>query len=407
LILTIAIAFAFQYGLAPRISNIPVTNYVTTSWKVGCTEYPLDLQERCIGNHGVYRVTCSALLFFLLAGMAAYCKPTANRDAWPAKYILFLFLVLGMCFIPNTPWFSPIFLNIARIGAVFFVIIQQLIMLDLAYNWNESWVEKSNRAETEQEEKRWLGAIIASSIFLILASFIAIVLMFWKFTGCTSNNAFIAVTLLFNIAITAIQPYTGEGSLLSSSVMSVYGTYICYAAVSRNSDESCNPQLLQNNVLGIILGIGISLLSLAWTGYSSTAVQSKANEDQGITNTPVQDVATNNAGVSMAEDENRKVGGIVTNVDNETPDLEQSSTAAPDSSQASVPWKINLVLAMISCWVAMVLTGWGSIYSGNDPANPEVSNTSMWMLIASQWIAYLFYIWSLAAPKLFPNRDFS
>jgi serine incorporator 1/3 len=408
LILTIAIAFAFQYALAPRISNIPVTNYVTTSWKVGCTDYPLDLQERCIGNHGVYRATCSALLFFLFAGMAAYCKPTANREAWPAKYVLFLFLVLGMCFIPNTPWFSPIFLNAARIGAIVFVVIQQVIMLDMAYNWNESWVEKSNRAETEQEEKRWLGAIIASCAALLLSSFVGVGYLFLKFGGCTINNTCIVLTLVFNIIITAFQPFTEEGSLLSSSMMSVYGTYLCYTALTTNPDISCNPQIGQNDVSGIVFGIGISLLSLGWTSYSSTAGSTNNGNEQKFAQTLVKNEAPSHTGDFLPKESNRKVQGIVTTAEKygSTPELEAPSSPE-EASTSCVSWKLNLTLGMISCWVAMVLSGWGSIHIGSNAANPDVSFISMWLIMASQWIAYLLYIWSLVAPKLFPDRDFS
>jgi hypothetical protein len=55
----------------------------------------------------------------------------------------------------------------------------------------------------------------------------------------------------------------------------------------------------------------------------------------------------------------------------------------------------------------MTLTGWGSVDKRGDMANPDVGQVSMWMLIVSQWIAMLLYLWTLVAPKIFPNRDFS
>jgi serine incorporator 1/3 len=384
-----------------------MTNYVTTSWKKGCTDYRPDFAERCVGIHGVYRATCSALLFFLFAGMAAYCKPTANRDAWPAKYVLFLFLVLVMCFIPNTPWFSPIYLNVARIGGAIFVIIQQIIMLDLAYNWNESWVEKSNRAETEQEEKRWLVAIIVSCVTLFLMSFVGVGYMFSKFSGCTVNNCFIALTLIFNIIITFIQPFTEEGSLLSSAMMSFYGTYICYTAVSANPNATCNPQIGPNEVLSIGFGVSFSLLSLGWTGYSSTASNSSYPNDKEFVHTLVKSKASPVEDF-LANESNRKVQGIVTYAEKYgAMSVEESSPLPLETSISAVSWKLNLTLAMISCWVAMVLSGWCSTHIGGNGSNPEMSHVSMWMLISSQWIAYLLYIWSLVAPALFPDRDFS
>lgn len=430
LILTIGIALALQYGVAPRLLDVPVSNYVTTAWTDACLQYGSptvgaadagddrnDLVERCMGNNGVYRATASAFLFFLLAALAAHCKPTANREAWPAKYVLFLFLVFGTCFIPSAPLFSPIYLNIARVGGVIFVLIQQVIILDLAYNWNESWVDKSNKAETETDTKRWLAAILASCVLLFSASLIGIVLLFWKFTGCPTNNAFVALTLIFSITVTTLQLFASdEGSLLSSAVICTYGTYLCYTAVSKNPNAACNPQLGQDDVMGIIFGIGLAMLSLGWTGYSYTAedtINNGSSNDLGENLVDEEKPATTTSTTGGTEDtDKRKVQGIVTNAEDTygaTNDTEEPSliAATPPKQQRPVSWKLNIVLAMISCWIAMALTGWGSIEAGGDAANPDVSRISMWMLIAAQWIVYLLYFWSLMAPKFFPDRDFS
>lgn len=435
MILTIAIALGFQYGIAEKVLDIPVSNYVTTSWTSGCLQYQTgfdvaaqggdgdttnDLVERCIGNNGVYRATSSAFLFFVLAAIAACCKPTANREAWPAKYILFLFLVLATCFIPNDPLFSPIFLNVARIGGAIFVIVQQVIILDLAYNWNESWVEKSNKAvaeNSEKEGKQWLAAILASCVLLFVISIVGIALLFWAFTGCSTNNAFIIVTLILSILVTMLQLFASdEGSLLSSAVICAYGTYLCYTAVAKNPVADCNPYLGRTDALSIVLGIAITVLSLAWTGYSYTAEDTINNgSSNNLAENLVDEEKPAPATYNATEDAGRKVQGIVTNADandetnEETAEQSSSPTDAATSSPrgAGVSWKLNVVLAMIACWTAMALTGWGTIEAGGTAANPDVSRVSMWMLIASQWLVYVLYFWSLMAPKLLPNREFS
>lgn len=98
LILAIAIAFAFQYGVAPYIVTISISNYVTNAWLSGCDDYDNEaFIQNCAGQAGVYRSSLAAFIFFVLAGIAVTCKQTANREAWPAKYVLFLFLVAGFC----------------------------------------------------------------------------------------------------------------------------------------------------------------------------------------------------------------------------------------------------------------------------------------------------------------------
>jgi hypothetical protein len=42
-------------------------------------------------------------------------------------------------------------------------------------------------------------------------------------------------------------------------------------AVSKNPNSECNPQLGEDNIIGIVLGVGLTTISLAWTGWSSTA----------------------------------------------------------------------------------------------------------------------------------------
>lgn len=86
---------------------------------------------------------------------------------------------------------------------------------------------------------------------------------------------------------------------------------------------------------------------------------------------------------------------------------DKESAPVASNKGFSNSWKLNMVLALISCWFAMALTGWGSVSSGGDAANPEVGKVSMWMLIASQWLFMALYTWSLVAPRLFPDRDFS
>lgn len=277
LVLTLGIALGFQYGLAPFIIDMNqdnyssitgyfATNYVAANWLDGCTQMDtnnndnssnnnnnsttstsmnLALQKTCAGNNGVYRVTSAATLFFVLAAMAVCCKPTANREAWPAKYVLFFFLCAATVFIPNDPIFSDIFLNIARIGGFLFVMFQQLVIVDMAYDWNDSWVEKSNQAEAEQagSGKNWLLAILIASATMFIASLVGIVLLFIHFYGCSTNNAFIIVTLVMMILIPAAQLSGEEGSLLSSSAVSLWAVYLCYTAVSKNPNAVCNPNV--------------------------------------------------------------------------------------------------------------------------------------------------------------------
>ena len=70
-------------------------------------------------------------------------------------------------------------------------------------------------------------------------------------------------------------------------------------------------------------------------------------------------------------------------------------------------WKLNIVLVLVVCWFSVSLTGWGTVESSGNAANPDTGKVSMWMIIVSQWVTLGIYLWTLLAPRLFPDRDFS
>ena len=60
----------------------------------------------------------------------------------------------------------------------------------------------------------------------------------------------------------------------------------------------------------------------------------------------------------------------------------------------------------------MVLTNWGELdFKADDgtetTASPEAGDAAMWLNIVAQWVMFALYIWTLVAPTLFPDRDFS
>lgn len=404
----IGLSFVFQYVVAPallsdNVSQLPkIGEYLQDAWTNGCDQDDTKLIEACSGNSGVYRIAGSALLFFLLSAIAAAIKPTYNRDAWPAKYTIFLILVGSSIFIPNDPLFDPILMNLARIGGVFFIIFQQLIILNMAYNFNESWVEKADNAEVEEGAgagQKWFRALLFACAILFIGSFIAIGLMYAYFSDCPTNMAFITINLISGILYTVLQLFGTESSLFTSAAVFTYSTYLCFTAVSKNPNENCNPKVGEKDQFSIVLGICITLLSLSWTGWSLTAHKAVGADSDAIENSA--------DGRMTKADE---VKGVVIDKEKgeETELIEDKEGISQINARTfSNSWKLNLVLALVTCWFSMTLTGWGSIEASVSLENPDVSNVSMWMVISAQWLCIVLYVWSLVAPSLFPDRDFS
>ena len=304
-------------------------------------------------------------------------------------------------FIPNDPLFTPTFLWIARIGSFLFVLIQQLIIVDVAYNWNTAWLSKADQAELAEgpgKGKKWLTAILLSCGILFGCSIAGIVIMYIQFGGCTLNKVYISITVVLSVLCTIVQLTKSEtGSLLASACMTLYATYLCGAAVTKNPNPECNPKLGEESVWSIILGLLIAFISMMWVGWSNTTDERLGGEN-----------GAGNRTSTVHDEEKPKTGGVVIGAAEASP-AEAANQESPTDNPASFgsSWKLNAVMSTICCWFAMALTGWGATSERGDIANPDVGKVSMWMLIASQWIALLLYLWTLLAPSLFPNRDFS
>jgi serine incorporator 1/3 len=187
-----------------------------------------------------------------------------------------------------------------------------------------------------------------------------------------------------------------------------------YNAVSKNPNATCNPRLGELSPLRITFGLAVTLLSLAWTGWSYTAADKWSNTTAAPDPNP--DVEADDA----PNDGRKKVTGVVVSgaATNDTDGTSYGAVVEDDDSKndkangasaakSNDAWKLNVALAAMSCWSAMVLTEWGQIQSNGTVANPTLGLVSMWVIIGSQWFFLSLYIWTLVAPRLFPNRDFS
>lgn len=70
-------------------------------------------------------------------------------------------------------------------------------------------------------------------------------------------------------------------------------------------------------------------------------------------------------------------------------------------------WRFNVVMVLISMFYGMMLTNWGDINRDGESSDPKNGWTAMWLTTTGQWVCFIIYAWTLVAPHLFPDRDFS
>ena len=69
--------------------------------------------------------------------------------------------------------------------------------------------------------------------------------------------------------------------------------------------------------------------------------------------------------------------------------------------------EVSAVFILVTCYFAMVLTNWATVQSRYGLSTANSGTAAMWLQASGQWVALAMYAWSLIAPKLFPDRDFS
>jgi hypothetical protein len=154
-------------------------------------------------------------------------------------------------FLDNGPWFTNVFLWVARLGAAVFLLLQQVILIDIAYDWNEDWIDRADQQDRHSygTGSSWLHAIVGTCAAFYLLALTGIGLLYGYFTDavCAENTWIITLTLLGIVAFTAVQLTGTDGSLLTSSILSVYVVYLAYSMVSQNQNGTCNPPLGGNH----------------------------------------------------------------------------------------------------------------------------------------------------------------
>ena len=429
--MAIVMALWFQYKVGPSIVSqtgwvwkayrfMPGTGkWVYEAWYDSCAEYagddiPEAWLHECAGRAGVMRPTFLAAMYFAGNAVATYIVPSLNKEAWPAKYTLFFFLLAVTMVMDSHPFFTGFFLWIARFGAAIFLVLQQIILIDVAYNWNDDWVERANEADrlSYGSGSGWLQAIVGLCVVFYSAAIIGIGFLYSTYDECAGNTWVITLTLLSIVAMTALQLSGNEGSLLTSAVISLYVVYLCFSIVSKNPKHQCNPYLGENDVWGITIGLLLTVVSMVWTGWSWSA-EARLTVDSAQTAKAVSPSHLPSSSLSTggSADLNLDVPFLTADEAPTTGLVVTDSSSGRESPNMDQVWKFNVVLALISCYVAMTLTEFGTLNGvlddNHNAANPTVGRINMAILGIAQWLVIGLYSWTLVAPRLFPDRDFS
>jgi len=358
---------------------------------IGCTDQDM---QTCIGISAVYRTSITLVVFHLLLGLLCTCKGelinSINEGAWPLKFIVVIALFF-LSFIFTNSFFIG-YGYFAMVGSFIFIIFEAILLIDMAYSWNEAWVGNYNESN---------GSGCSTTMLIIFtAGFTggAIAIYIWMFVKYASTVADVFIIGMPIVAavgyyIISVLGIVEGSSLFTCSLLFFFESFLTLSIMWADPEKS-GPGYL---VLQIVIGLAFLFFVLIYAGIRT---QAEANASEDDKKKDAQKTTSKAADlVAEKSDGPAEPAQVLTSHDTE------EAPAMPVTEKTAY---FHLLMAFASLYYSMVLTNWGSPnLNGNWPkgfSNPWLGYGAM---LAAQWIGILIFFWTLIAPKLCPNREFS
>jgi len=361
--------------------------------------------DKCAGYWAVYRISCTLAIFFLLMMIltACTCKGSvhAHQGYWFAKAVFIVGVLAAILFAPND--MLAVYAWIARFIAPLFLVYQMVCYIDFGYRANKMLRDK----DVEGGTWRWRYLMLLICIVLITGSIACIGIMYHYYPpSCAFNVLACTTTLLFgllNISISISRLSHEEGNIFVSSLIFAYTTYLCYSTLSAMPEPMCNISMSpdgSSETGSLVLSCVIAGLTVGYFAYrmgskqlrrdsmGSNMMSGKSPGEAGDASSGATDVVT-----VQVEGDAGKANGEGGHDGGEEVESESFLT-------------YHFVMLIITVYVSMMLTDWGTPAAAQNQKY-NLGYASAWLQMSANWICSILYLWTLVAPKLFPNRDFS
>ncbi|BFZ21603.1 hypothetical protein BsWGS_24642 [Bradybaena similaris] len=394
-------------GIRSKLDDIP--GLCEGFFHTGKQAFTTDQCDSVVGFLAVYRV-CFAMAMFFIFFCIIMIKVNSSKDPrskiqngfWFFKILMMIGICVGAFFIPGGT-FGHVWMVFGMIGGFLFILIQLVLLVDFAHGWAESWVEKYE----ETESKCYYVGLFFFTIFFYVVCLVAVVLFYIYYASgdCSLHKFFVSFNLILCVIMSVvaiipkIQEYQPRSGLLQSSIISAYVMYLTWSAMTNNPDKACNPNLIGNmtSVSGAdnnngsvfdwqgIIGMAIWLAAVL---YSS--IRTSSNSQVGKLTMSEKTILQTDTGSSSNSDDTEKGQKVWDN--------EEDGVAYSYSFY-------HFMLFLASLYVMMTLTNWYSPSSDLKSLNANMA--SVWVKMASSWLSVVLYVWTLVAPAILSNREFT
>jgi len=284
-----------------------------------------------------------------------------NEGAWPLKFVFVGGVTVATYFIPDS--FFHVYGSIATVASILFLLYEVILLIDMAYAWNRSWTDQYSASGSNV----WGTVLIATtSVIYILGT---IMIVRWI---SSSTQRWMTYNLIFTVvcailcATISMSGIVENGSLLTCALLFGVNVLMCGSMVATTPGKE---------IWACLILVYMALI------YVSATTVSKEEDKNLVKNISAQ--------VMEVEDQYEQA---------------DNNQTQPEITMATGLYHTLFVFA--SMYFGMLLTNWGGFTS--DEENVFTSGKfGVGARLTSQWVANALFLWSLIAPRLFPDRDFS
>jgi len=187
------------------------------------------------------------------------------------KLLFLIGFIIGSFWIPNE--FYEGYAEFARVASAVYLVIQLMVLITWAWDCSDKLLSKIEGLENQTEENKcqigWYKCfLIGGTLALVIICIALWGLLFWWFgkSGCMVNQALIALTIIAVIVLNVVSLCVDHGSVFVTAIVSLYGTYLCYAGLQAEQHSGCNAFFNDRNTLSLWIGLAITIFVVCYQG---------------------------------------------------------------------------------------------------------------------------------------------
>ena len=395
---------------------------------------------------GVYRITAAVALYHAFLAIL-FIKVESSRDPrasiqdgwWFFKFLFMIVFTVISFLIPPAAFIG--YSWFALVGAVLFILVQLILLVDLAHSLQERWV----RNYEQTQDCIWGFLLLGGSIAAYIVMIVGYVLMYVFFSECQTNVTLITITVISVCAITLLsifprlQEKNPRSGLFQSAVVCGFATYLVASAILAEPETmKCKKWNTNGSVFTTIVGIAFSFIAVGYNVFSAAgsskdfgfgrreAAAAREEKDEAReallhdaematelessstghieTTVPI----TERAEEIVAAREGRTPATIVNRTDED--DIEANTTEDEEEGVTYSYSFFHLIFVLAILYMAMILTNWKSVSKKSDQEsgtqiNVDYGMTAVWVKFSSCIAVLLLYVWTLLAPVIWPDRQ--